>query len=76
MNDWAIQPAVARLLDKIEPYAARVNAARESLGVTVHVSCVVYAADQMPALGLSRETLQRLVSMGASLDIDIIGVEC
>ncbi|HTU32706.1 MAG TPA: DUF4279 domain-containing protein [Candidatus Acidoferrum sp.] len=60
------------LLDAIEPYKAKIVEAAERFHLDVEVSFGVYVRDETPASWFAAETIRRLASIGASLDVDMI----
>ena len=72
---WELEPVVSRLLDRLAPFRAEIQAVRERLALRAQLACVVYADDRVPALGLGSQCVARLAELEASLDIDVMLVE-
>lgn len=81
-NGWILNSSLtkdASLVDQIEnvleqalPAAAKIRALSEH--AKVELSCVIYSCIQ-PALNFERATIERICSLGASLDIDLYRLE-
>ncbi len=60
------------LLDKVEPHRDNIIKARERLNLGSLIRCVAYVSDQTPILGFSNKTINRMASLGADFDLDLI----
>jgi hypothetical protein len=69
---WELGPLVSQLLDRLSAVHAEVRAVQLKFGLRSQLTCVVYADDQMPAVGLSSSVVASLADLQASVDIDIM----
>lgn len=71
-NTIEFEEELCALLDKIEPQRNAIAEACKNLNLKSLISCVVYVSDETPILGLSNETMNRMASLGADFDLDLI----
>jgi len=60
------------LLNAIEPYTDKIREAARVFRLDAEISCGVDIRGETPAGWLASETISRIASLGASLDIDLI----
>ena len=61
------------LMDSLAPYQDQIAAIARQLGLEIELSCAIYMENQTPVGHFGISTLQRMVALGADLDIDLIG---
>lgn len=81
-NGWVLNSSLSKksslvehienILEQVSPAAGKIHALSER--AEVELSCVVYSFSP-PALNFDKATIERLNSLGASLDIDLYQLE-
>jgi hypothetical protein len=67
-----IAASLRRLLAVVEPIAPIIQQLRRAASAEVRISCAVYMEDATPSAYLSRDIIEAVAKLGASLDIDLI----
>jgi hypothetical protein len=63
---------VRELLDAVEPYKNKIEAASSRFGLDREISFGVYVRDEAPTSWFAADTLSRVATLKANLDIDMI----
>jgi hypothetical protein len=71
-NGWDLEPVVVQLLDRLKPARSEIRAVQQKFALRSQLSCIVYAADQVPSLAFGSDVIARLADLQASIDIDVM----
>ena len=72
---YEMDALLRELLDAIEPHKTRIAEAADRLHLDVEVSFGIYIRGETPASWFAAETIHRLASIRAGLDVDLILTE-
>jgi hypothetical protein len=67
-----LEEVVKQLLDALEPHNDKIRSAMNTYGLQAELSCAIYLTNATPCLNLPVSTLERIVYLRATLDIDLI----
>ena len=73
-RDPDIEEMLTRFLDELEPYRTRIVEAQQRVNLKCTLTCIIYVDEQSPVSYLHKQTLERVVALGAALDIHIVPI--
>lgn len=62
---------ITHIIDLIAPFASKIRHVCQLLDLDVDLSCVVYIDPAVPSMSIDLNTMGMLVSVGATIDIDV-----